>query len=77
MITLPTHLIEETTFNDASHLISAFGGNDLLQGMEWIKEQFESAEEQMGEDAFLDAWAYEINAYNEVFKGMSKLFHGE
>jgi len=29
---------------------------------------------EMDDDDFFDVWVYEVNAYNVVFEGMSKLF---
>jgi len=68
MIAIPTNHIKEMPFQEACNLVAIDG--DLFKGMECLKLEGES---------YSLSWHTEkdialYNAYNVVFKGMSKLF---
>ena len=53
---------------------------DLLAGMQWLSDEWDAYANGDQDDDFdcdsdwYDHWIYEVNAYNVVFKEMSKLF---
>ena len=79
------------TWDDAVRTIKARANGDLLAGMEQMNKiwkqhcdsqtaYYNGETDEMiygDDDDFFDHWAYECNAYNVVFAGFNKLFHGE
>lgn len=72
---------ENFDFNFAAEIVKNNCVNpvpgDLLEGMKAIqnlwKEHCESPVYE-DDDEFFERWSYEINSFNTVFEGMSKLF---
>lgn len=71
----------EMTWDEAVDAMTRRGIGDLLEGMKSMDRIWEEhcAAQRIDIDAesdsdFYDNWEYELNAYNIVFEGMSKLF---
>ena len=75
MFRIPSFYKETVDFTTAWNTITNFGRGDALEGMNAMDRVWEehcaSGEE---DDNFYDNYIYEVNAYNAVFKNMSKLF---
>ena len=76
MFRIPNHFQMNMTWDDAVRTIKGRGNGNLLDGMEAMNEAWnDHVNEMLDDDSdFYDHWMYEVNAYNIVFKGMSKLF---
>lgn len=68
-------------FNEARSIMSALGRGDLLAGMELFRDMMDEAmladRHSHGEESYeewAENWHYEVDAYNVIFDGMSKLF---
>ena len=61
----------DITFQHAVNIMTTYGKNDLLDSMKAFKKKFY---ENLNNEDFEDGYYIEINAYNTVFEGMSKLF---
>jgi hypothetical protein len=72
----PFNEIENMSFDEAARIISNRAGGDLLEGMKSMDRLWSDyiASDDQDDDEFFDTWEYEVNAYNVVFEGMSKLF---
>jgi len=63
--------IDNISFDEAARTIISWGDGSLLEGMKTIEKKYiESSEDH---DEFEDGWAWELNCFNVVFEGMSKL----
>lgn len=75
MINLITEYNNEViTLTQATRTIKNIGRGDLLKGMENMRENYMVCE--CTQDFAWD-WGYEIEAYNVLYTGFNKLFHGE
>lgn len=76
MFRIPNFYEDAPTFEDAANTITSHGSGDMLEGMESMNRKWEEhcASPDAEDDDFFDNWSYEVNAYNVVFSGMSKLF---
>ena len=76
MFRIPNFYEDTPTFESAAKTIVATGSGDMLKGMELMNSKWEEhcASPDAEDDDFFDNWSYEVNAYNVVFNGMSKLF---
>ena len=76
MFRIPNYFQMNMTWDEAVLTIKGRGNGDLLAGMEAMNEVWdEHCAECVDDDSdFYEHWIYEINAYNIVFEGMSKLF---
>ena len=76
MFRIPNYFQMNMTWDDAVRTIKGRGNGNLLDGMEAMNEAWnDHVNEMLDDDSdFYDHWMYEVNAYNIVFKGMSKLF---
>jgi len=78
MFRIPSFYVQTPKWDDAVATIKSVSTNgDLLGGMErmdsiWNSHCTQSA--HLTDDDFFEVWIYEVNAYNVVFEGMSKLF---
>jgi hypothetical protein len=65
----------DMSWDDAVALITGCGCGDLLKGLENMNIIWEDVlDDYMTEDDFYDQYIYEVNAFNIVYEGMSKLF---
>ena len=71
--------MKEMSFDEAWKIMQSRGQGDCLEGMKSMdrlwSEFVNMSHEEQDENNFFDNWMYEVNAYNVVFKNMSKLFH--
>ena len=76
MFRIPNYFQMNMTWDDAVRTIKGRGNGNLLDGMEAMNEAWIAHVDEMHDDDsdFYDHWMYEVNAYNIVFEGMSKLF---
>tara|TARA_B100000212_G_scaffold338149_1_gene314215 strand:- start:1077 stop:1319 length:243 start_codon:yes stop_codon:yes gene_type:complete len=76
MFRIPNYFQMNMTWDDAVRTIKGRGNGNLLDGMEAMNEAWnDHVNEMLDDDSdFYDHWMYEVNAYNIVFEGMSKLF---
>lgn len=75
MFRIPSYHQLEMTFDEAVAVIKGRAKGDLLAGMEEMDTVWEEHCKTDDSDSdFYDTWIYEVNAYNVVFEGMSKLF---
>ena len=76
MFRIPSFNQMNITWDEAVAVIKGRGLGDLLKGMEEMNRIWnDHCEEGLDtDDDFFDNWVYEVNAYNVVFEGMSKLF---
>ena len=76
MFRVPSFYEDFPRFTDAAATIKGRGNGDLLAGMESMNSLWAEhcASPDAEDDDFFDNWSYEVNAYNVVFNGMSKLF---
>lgn len=68
----------ELTLDEATSIVRGRGQGDLLKGMESIRDVWNdycrNGDDRYEYDSdFFDNWHYEINAYNVIYEGMSKL----
>ena len=79
MFRIPSFNQMEMTWDEAVATIQGRGNGNLLNGMEEMNRIWnDHCEEGLDtDDDFFDNWVYEVNAYNVVFAGFNKLFHGE
>ena len=79
MFRIPSFNQMEMTWDEAVATIQGRGNGNLLNGMEEMNRIWnDHCEEGLDtDDNFFDNWVYEVNAYNVVFAGFNKLFHGE
>ena len=76
MIYVPSFYRDTVPFDQAADFISAIGGGDLLKGMQKIDAlwtNYVNSDDQ-DDDEFFEDYADEINCFNSVSEGMSKLF---
>ena len=77
MFTIPQNHTMELTLEQATGIIAV--GGSVITGMEHVREHWyryvDGLAQDMYEDddAFFDAWAYEVNAYNVVYTNMKEL----
>lgn len=65
----------DMSWDDAVAFITGCGCGDLLKGLENMNIIWEDVlDDYMTEDDFYDQYIYEVNAFNIVYEGMSKLF---
>ena len=81
MFRIPSFNQMEMSWDEAVTIIKGRGAGNILQGMEemndlWMRHVKGNSPYEHDED-FFDNWVYEVNAYNVVFAGFNKLFHGE
>lgn len=76
MFRIPSFNQMNMTWDEAVAVIKGRGLGDLLKGMEEMNRIWEDHVKMCldTDDDFFDNWVYEVNAYNVVFEGMSKLF---
>lgn len=76
MFRIPSFNEMTLSFDEAANIIKGRANGDLLKGMESMNKLWEDycASDDQDDDEFFDNWQYEVNAYNVVFEGMSKLF---
>lgn len=69
----------EMPFPEAWQIIERRGRGDCLEGMESMNRLWSDyiASDDQDDDEFFSNWVYEVNAYNVVYEGMSKLFRGK
>ena len=79
MFRIPSFNQMEMTWDEAVAVIKGRGLGDLMKGMEEMNRIWEDHVKMAldTDDDFFDNWVYEVNAYNVVFAGFNKLFHGE
>ena len=79
MSRIPSFNQMEMSWEEAVATIQGRGNGNLLNGMEEMNRIWnDHCEEGLDtDDDFFDNWVYEVNAYNVVFAGFNKLFHGE
>ena len=79
MFRIPSFNQMEMSWDEAVATIQGRGNGNLLNGMEEMNRIWnDHCEEGLDtDDDFFDNWVYEVNAYNVVFAGFNKLFHGE
>ena len=79
MFRIPSFNQMEMTWEEAITIIKGRGAGNILQGMEEMNRIWEDHCKMCldTDDDFFDNWVYEVNAYNVVFAGFNKLFHGE
>ena len=77
MFTIPKNHTMELTLEQATGIIAV--GGSVITGMEHVREHWyryvdgDARDMYEDDDAFFDAWAYEVNAYNVVHANMCKL----
>lgn len=78
---LPAYnVIETMDFDKAAAIITHRGHGDLLKGMQSMQDLWteycttDLSDAYACDDDFYEEWEYEMNAYNIVHDGMSKLF---
>lgn len=76
MFRIPNYFQINMTWDDAVRTIKGRGNGNLLDGMEAMNEAWnDHVNEMLDDDSdFYDHWMYEVNAFNVVYEGMSKLF---
>jgi hypothetical protein len=76
MFRVPSFYKDTPTFEDAAKTMKFRGNGDMLEGMESMNRLWTEhcASPDAEDDDFFSNWSYEVNAYNVVFRGMSKLF---
>ena len=82
MFTIPKFYQFETTWDAAVQTMTSYGRGDLLEGMQAMNNVWEEHCASYGSDNarveddsdFYEYYEAEVNAYNVVFEGMSKLF---
>jgi hypothetical protein len=76
MFRIPNYFQIDMTWDEAVRTIKGRGNGNLLDGMEAMNEAWnDHVNEMLDDDSdFYEHWMYEVNAYNIVFEGMSKLF---
>ena len=76
MFRIPNYFQMNMTWDDAVRTIKGRGNGNLLDGMEAMNEAWnDHVNEMLDDDSdFYDHWMYEVNAFNVVYEGMSKLF---
>lgn len=75
MFRIPDYFKMDMTWDEAVRTIQGRGKGDLLGGMEEMELIWSEHCVTGDEDSdFYENWIYEVNAFNVVFEGMSKLF---
>jgi len=82
MFRIPSYYVDAPSFEDAMKTITARGRGDALEGMlsmdrvydEYVASTHSDAPLFENDDEFYYTYSYEINAYNVVYKNMSRLF---
>ena len=76
MFRIPNYFQMNMTWDDAVRTMKGRGNGNLLDGMEAMNEAWnDHVNEMLDDDSdFYDHWMYEVNAFNVVYEGMSKLF---
>jgi len=66
----------EMPFAEAWQIMERRGQGDCLEGMKSMDRLWSDyiASDDQDDDEFFSNWVYEVNAYNVVYEGMSKLF---
>lgn len=73
---------ETFEFEEAARIIKSRGNGNLLDGMKnvqdlwanYVQSTWDNESDYEDDHDFFSNWQYEINAYNAVHAGMSKLF---
>ena len=82
MFRIPAFYKFDTTFEEATAIIKAYGRGDLLEGMQamervWVEHcmSYDCATTRFDDDsAFYDCYEAEVNAFNVIFETMQPLF---
>ena len=76
MFRIPSFYQEEVPFQEAWNTMTRHGRGDCLEGMISMDRIWTEhcASEAECDDEFYSNWIYEVNAYNVVHEGMSRLF---
>ena len=80
MFRIPNYFQMNMTWEEATTIIKGRGKGILLEGMEEMNDVWDRYARGLDGDLyesdsdFYEHWIYEVNAYNIVFEGMSKLF---
>lgn len=82
MFNIPEAYVDAPEFKDAAKMITDRGRGDLLEGLKSIERCYEEyvasthSDDPLfdSDDEFYYTWSYELNAYNVVYKNMSRLF---
>ena len=80
MFRIPNYFQMNMTWEEAVTIIKGRGKGNLLEGMEEMNDVWDqyasgnTGDMYDGDSDFYEHWIYEVNAYNIVFEGMSKLF---
>ena len=76
MFRIPSFYVDPMSFDESADIISRRGNGDLLEGMKSMNRLWAEyiASDDQDDNEFFSNWCYEVNAYNVVFEGMSKLF---
>ena len=82
MFNIPEAYVDAPSYEDAIKLITARGRGDALEGMlsmnrmydEYVASTHSDNPLFDSDDEFYYTWSYELNAYNVVYKNMSRLF---
>ena len=79
MFRIPNYFeMNDMTWDEAVRIIKGRGDGTLIGGMEEMNDYWNRHAEDNSpyetDTEFYENWIYEVNAYNIVFEGMSKLF---
>ena len=78
MFRIPDYYTMEMTFDEAQAIITRYGSNDLLAGMQKMDDAWTEyltvGYEYENDDHWFRTFQYEVNAYNTVFEKMAALF---
>ena len=80
MFRIPNYFQIDMTWEEATTIIKGRGKGILLDGMEEMNDVWDryargyDGDLYESDSDFYEHWIYEVNAYNIVFEGMSKLF---
>jgi hypothetical protein len=80
MFRIPNFYEMSMSFDEAWKTIQNLGNGDCLEGMNVMNSEWDAYVRGDNDDIFdcdddwWDNWAYEANAFNVVYEGMSQLF---